>query len=89
MQLMHRRHDHPNRARMNEVASEDNVLEWAEKYARENGWVLNPDRRTLGAVIRGLARKRFGTRYCPCRLSHQKDTAGPETPGDVRNDHGD
>jgi hypothetical protein len=37
MQLMHRRHDHPNRARMNEVASEDNVLEWAEKYARENG----------------------------------------------------
>ncbi len=53
-----------------ETDGEDAVLRWAEEYARENGWVLNPDRRTLVAVVRGLARNetRFGARYCPCRL---------------------
>ena len=62
------------------MASEDDVLEWAEKYARENGWILNPDRKTLAAVVHELARNenRFGARYCPCRLrsgDEEKDRA--------------
>ncbi len=70
MRLLHRRRDHPIRAKVTDVASEDEVLHWAEEYARENGWILNPDRKTLEAVVRGLARneERFGARYCPCRL---------------------
>jgi ferredoxin-thioredoxin reductase catalytic chain len=32
--------------------------------------VLNPDKKALGTVTRGLARneKKFGEQYCPCRL---------------------
>lgn len=65
---------------MNETTSEDEILAWADAYARENGWVLNPDSTVLGPVIRGLARneKRFGLRYCPCRLrsgDEEKDRA--------------
>ena len=50
--------------------AEKEMLRWARKYAKEKGWILNPDRDKLRIVIRGLARnkKRFGERYCPCRI---------------------
>jgi ferredoxin-thioredoxin reductase catalytic chain len=53
-----------------ETTSEDEILALAERYSRENGWMLNPDRKTLTAVIQGLTRneERFGERYCLCRL---------------------
>ena len=62
------------------TTSEDEIRSWAEEYARENGWVLNPDNDVLDRVIRGLARneQRFGHRYCPCRLrsrDEEKDRA--------------
>ncbi len=43
---------------------------WAKRYAKERGWVLNPDEKQLNAVLRGLTRnkERFGEPYCPCRL---------------------
>ena len=52
------------------MTSEDEILVWADAYARQNGWVLNPDSTVLASVIRGLAsnEKRFGVLYCPCRL---------------------
>jgi len=52
------------------MTSEEEIHAWAEEYARENSWVLNPDSAVLGQAIRRLARneKRFGLRYCPCRL---------------------
>lgn len=52
------------------TTSEDAIRRRAEEYARENGWVLNPDKDVLDRVIRGLARneQRFGHRYCPCRI---------------------
>jgi len=52
------------------TTDEDKIRAWAEGYANENSWVLNPDEKTLDAVIRGLARNRqkFGEQYCPCRL---------------------
>jgi ferredoxin-thioredoxin reductase catalytic chain len=50
--------------------AEKEMLRWARKYAKEKGWILNPDKDKLRIVIRGLARnrKRFGERYCPCRI---------------------
>ena len=55
---------------MAEDELEKEILEWAKKDAKEQGWVLNPDEKKLGIVIRGLARNRrkYGEAYCPCRL---------------------
>lgn len=52
------------------TTSEDAIRRWAEEYARENGWVLNPDKDVLDRVVRGLARneEKTGHRYCPCRI---------------------
>lgn len=49
---------------------EEEVRSWAEKYAADNGWILNPDEKQQTAVIKGLARntERFGAAYCPCRI---------------------
>ncbi len=40
---------------------------WAEEYATKNGWVLNPDKKILDTVIRGLVRnqKKFGMQVLP------------------------
>jgi len=62
------------------TTEEDAIRAWAEENAKKNGWVLNPDKKTLDTVIRGLARneKKFGVRYCPCRLrsrDEEKDKA--------------
>lgn len=55
---------------MPEDELEAEILEWARKYAQQEKWVLNPDDRKLEVVIRGLGRnkRKFGERYCPCRL---------------------
>lgn len=49
---------------------EEAVRSWAEHYADEHGWILNPDEKQRSAVIKGLARntERFGVAYCPCRI---------------------
>ncbi|PIS17437.1 MAG: ferredoxin:thioredoxin reductase [Candidatus Nealsonbacteria bacterium CG09_land_8_20_14_0_10_42_14] len=45
------------------------VIEECRKYAEENGFALNPDRKKLELLIRGLLEneKKYGQRYCPCR----------------------
>ena len=63
-----------------ETTDEDEIRAWVEEYAKKNGWVLNPDKKVLTTVIRGLARnkKKFGDQYCPCRLrsgDKEKDRA--------------
>jgi ferredoxin-thioredoxin reductase catalytic chain len=60
--------------------TEQQILEQAEKYAKDHGWVLNPDKKKLDIVIKGLARgkKKHGEPYCPCRLrsgDKEKDAA--------------
>ena len=46
------------------------VLEWAETYATDHGWILNPDNKQRTAVLKGLVRntEKFGAAYCPCRI---------------------
>jgi ferredoxin-thioredoxin reductase catalytic subunit len=50
--------------------TEEELLAWAQHYAKKHGWKLNPDEKQLATVIRGLARNkaRFGRPYCPCRI---------------------
>ena len=40
-----------------------------EKYAKENGFRLNPDRKIVENIIKSLLlrEKKFGEKYCPCR----------------------
>jgi ferredoxin-thioredoxin reductase catalytic chain len=61
-------------------AEEEEMLKWAEGYARKQGWILNTDEKQKNTVIRGLVRnkKKFGKLYCPCRLrsgDEEKDRA--------------
>lgn len=46
------------------------IRRWAEEYAREHGFTLNPNKKQLYTVLRGLVRNRAkqGEQYCPCRL---------------------
>jgi ferredoxin-thioredoxin reductase catalytic chain len=56
---------------------EKEILEWAKSYAKEHGWILNPNEKQLMTVIRGLARDetQWGQRFCPCRIwNPYKDT---------------
>lgn len=50
--------------------TEEKIRSWTRTYASRQGWILNPDKRALDIVIRGLTRncKKFGHPYCPCRL---------------------
>ncbi len=61
-------------------AEEEEMLKWAEGYAKKQGWTLNTDEKQKNTVIRGLVRnkKKFGHLYCPCRLrsgDEEKDRA--------------
>ncbi|RLI62093.1 MAG: ferredoxin:thioredoxin reductase [Promethearchaeia archaeon] len=40
-----------------------------EKYAEENGFRLNPNKKVVEQVIKGLLKneEKFGEKYCPCR----------------------
>ncbi len=42
---------------------------FAEKYAKIKGFKLNPNKKELETVLKGLAenRKKYGVPYCPCR----------------------
>ncbi|TES83255.1 MAG: ferredoxin:thioredoxin reductase [Hadesarchaea archaeon] len=40
-----------------------------ERYAKSQGFQLNPDEKILDLIIQGLLQneQKFGLRYCPCR----------------------
>lgn len=40
-----------------------------EKYAAENGIKLNPNKKVVEGIIKGLLlnEEKYGARYCPCR----------------------
>jgi ferredoxin-thioredoxin reductase catalytic subunit len=46
------------------------VLEFSEEYAKKAGIKLNPDKKIVENVIKGLLKneEKFGFRYCPCRV---------------------
>jgi ferredoxin-thioredoxin reductase catalytic chain len=46
------------------------IIQEYEKYAKENGFRLNPEREILEGLINGLLinEQKYGKRYCPCRI---------------------
>ena len=49
---------------------QEDILLWAQDYAFSHGWMVNPNEKQLGAVIKGLARNtlKLGEQFCPCRM---------------------
>lgn len=47
----------------------EEVIKRYEEYAKKNGFKLNPNRKVVEAIAKGLLEreKSFGFRYCPCR----------------------
>lgn len=47
----------------------EELIQEYEKYAKENGFRLNPDENITKNLIKGLLEreKEFGEKYCPCR----------------------
>lgn len=47
----------------------EKIIKEYEKYAKENGFKLNPNRKVVETIIKGLLinEKKYGARYCPCR----------------------
>jgi len=52
------------------------VIQGYEEYAKKNGFSLNPNKKVIEAIVRGLLEreKKFGAKFCPCR----KITGGQE-----------
>jgi ferredoxin-thioredoxin reductase catalytic chain len=55
---------------MADGTDEKEILDWAAAYAKKHRYRLNPEKKRLEGVIKGLAKnkQRFGERYCPCRI---------------------
>jgi len=49
--------------------TEAQILKDSAEYARKAGFKLNPEKKHVAMIIKGLANneKEFGARYCPCR----------------------
>ena len=47
----------------------DGLMEKFDDYAKNNGFQLNPDKKTAERIINGLLEneKKYGKKYCPCR----------------------
>lgn len=50
----------------------DNIEEYIKKcgkYAKKNGFKLNPNSKSVEGIVRGLFEneKKYGAKYCPCR----------------------
>jgi len=47
----------------------EKLIQECEKYAKENGFKLNPNRKVVETIIKGLLanERKYGAKYCPCR----------------------
>lgn len=53
----------------NQDSEIEKLIKEYEEYAKKRGFSLNPDKKTVEEIVRGLLEreKKFGARYCPCR----------------------
>lgn len=53
-----------------EFMNEKEVLEISKRYAKSQGFKLNPDKKIVDTTIKGLVanERKYGFRYCPCRM---------------------
>ena len=49
--------------------NQEELINWSDKYGKENGFKLNPDATAVERVTKGLLanEQKYGERYCPCR----------------------
>jgi len=54
---------------MEEQEKIEQLMKEYEEYAKNNGFLLNPDKKTVERIITGLLKneEKFGEKYCPCR----------------------
>jgi len=54
----------------------EKLIESYKKYAKDNGFKLNPNQEVIERLVRGLLanEEKYGARYCPCR----RVTGNPE-----------
>jgi ferredoxin-thioredoxin reductase catalytic subunit len=47
----------------------EELIKFYEKYAKENGFLLNPNRKIVEGIVKGLFlnKEKHGEMYCPCR----------------------
>lgn len=47
----------------------EKLIKELEEYAKKSGLKLNPDKKVVRRIIKGLLEneKKYGARYCPCR----------------------
>lgn len=60
------------------MKKEQKLLKKLEQHAKEHGFKLNPNKKIVNGVIKGLLKnkKKYGEIYCPCRVptgNKQKD----------------
>ena len=55
------------------------IKNWAENYAKANGFKVNPDEKVINIIVEGLLKKeeKFGARYCPCRIQNTQENICP------------
>jgi ferredoxin-thioredoxin reductase catalytic subunit len=48
----------------------EKIIEGYEKYAKNSGFKLNPDKKLVLMIVKGLLdnQEKHGARYCPCRI---------------------
>lgn len=54
---------------MNENNEKEKIVENYEDYAEKNDFQLNPNKKIVESVVKGLLtnEEKYGERYCPCR----------------------
>jgi ferredoxin-thioredoxin reductase catalytic subunit len=47
----------------------DDFIKECEKYAKKNGFRLNPEKKVVESIVKGLFNReeKNGEKYCPCR----------------------
>lgn len=58
------------KSEVNKSKNEEEILKNADKYAKQVGIKLNPDKQQTGIIAQGLMKnkKEKGATYCPCRI---------------------
>ncbi len=53
----------------NNLEKIEELIKEFDEYAKNNGFQLNPDKKTVERIINGLLEneKKYGKKYCPCR----------------------
>jgi ferredoxin-thioredoxin reductase catalytic subunit len=57
------------------------LLEFSKKYAKSQGFKLNPNKKIIDIVLKGLLEneKKYNYRYCPCKIRKKENVCPCKT----------